>query len=314
MLKLNEFAQLLTDAREFINEKLIMFNNGKKYGQIVFLAGGAGSGKGFASKQFMQADKFKVRDVDEMKKAFLKLDQLTKKFPEIRGLDLGKPADVFKLHTFVKKKGVKERSLNLLLADVRQGRLPNIMFDITAKGLGDITKVVPQLLSVGYHPRDIHITWILTNYQVAVGNNAGRERVVPSDILLGTHIGAAKTMTEIAFKNAVPRSMVDGGIYVVLNNRENTVVWQKGTGVKSNKEGRAKLKSADSAGGAPIKSTNAKMDFKMHVRDFTYMTLKKPGKPPMNDDGIKTQLKTWVDKNAPTGWDQEEQVPMKKAA
>ena len=31
-----------------LNEKLILFNNGKRYGQIVFMAGGAGSGKGFA--------------------------------------------------------------------------------------------------------------------------------------------------------------------------------------------------------------------------------------------------------------------------
>ena len=56
-----------------LEEKLIVYGGGKKYGQIVFLAGGAGSGKGFASEKFMQKELFKVRDVDEWKKAFIKM-------------------------------------------------------------------------------------------------------------------------------------------------------------------------------------------------------------------------------------------------
>ena len=54
--------------RQYLEEKLIMYNQGKRYGQIVFLAGGAGSGKGFAIKNFMEGEKFKIRDVDEWKK------------------------------------------------------------------------------------------------------------------------------------------------------------------------------------------------------------------------------------------------------
>ena len=38
----------------FLIEKQILFNQGKKYGQIVFMAGGAGSGKGFAQKIYME--------------------------------------------------------------------------------------------------------------------------------------------------------------------------------------------------------------------------------------------------------------------
>ena len=36
----------LLEEYQQLDEKLIMFNNGARYGQIVFLAGGAGSGKG----------------------------------------------------------------------------------------------------------------------------------------------------------------------------------------------------------------------------------------------------------------------------
>ena len=46
-----------------LEEKLIVYGGGKKYGQIVFLAGGAGSGKGFASEKFMQKELFKVQSL-----------------------------------------------------------------------------------------------------------------------------------------------------------------------------------------------------------------------------------------------------------
>ena len=56
-----------------LEEKLIVYGGGKKYGQIVFLAGGAGSGKGFASEK-IYAKKNYSRFVTLMsgKKAFIK--------------------------------------------------------------------------------------------------------------------------------------------------------------------------------------------------------------------------------------------------
>ena len=45
-------------AEQYLEEKLIMYNQGKRYGQIVFLAGGAGSGKGFAISNFMEKEKY----------------------------------------------------------------------------------------------------------------------------------------------------------------------------------------------------------------------------------------------------------------
>ena len=64
-----------SEKAQLLDEKLIMFNQGKNYGQVVFMAGGAGSGKGFAQSKFMEKNKFKVRDVDEWKKAFLKIGE-----------------------------------------------------------------------------------------------------------------------------------------------------------------------------------------------------------------------------------------------
>ena len=50
------FLQFL--AEQYLEEKLIMYNQGKRYGQIVFLAGGAGSGKGFAILPTAAASEF----------------------------------------------------------------------------------------------------------------------------------------------------------------------------------------------------------------------------------------------------------------
>ena len=211
--------------REFLTEKQIVLGKGAKYGQIVFLAGGAGSGKGFATKHFLEGTKFKIRDVDEMKKAFLKLAAMKNKYPEIRELDLRKPKDVFKLHMFVKNKGVKDKSLNMMLTQAKVGKLPNIMFDITMKDKGDITEVLPQLLEVGYNSRDVHIVWVLTNYYIAVEQNKApsRGRIVPDDILLKTHEGAAGTMWNFV-TSGTPRG-VDGSVHVILGGKKHTVFW-----------------------------------------------------------------------------------------
>jgi len=268
ILGLNEWADAQNKDVQMLNEKQILFNGGKKYGQIVFLAGGAGSGKGFAISNFLSGNDFKIRDVDEWKKAFLKLNQQKGKFPELADLNLRNPKDVFKLHMAVKDAGIKDKTLDALLSDVSQDRLPNIIFDITLKEIGDITEVMPKLQEVGYDPKNIHIVWVLTNYRVAVMNNAGRERVVPEDILLKTHEGAAKTMYQIV-TGSIPRG-INGKVAVILNNRENTVFFDR-----PNSKGEKVIK------------------------DFTYLTIKQEGKRPVKRKEVQKQVFDWIRSNIP---------------
>ena len=51
---MNSFKLYLSEQREIADliEKQIIIGKGKKYGQIVFMAGGSGSGKGFAMAGF----------------------------------------------------------------------------------------------------------------------------------------------------------------------------------------------------------------------------------------------------------------------
>lgn len=254
--------------KQFLEEKLIVFNNGAKYGQIVFLAGGAASGKGFAVQNFMEGEKFKVRDVDEWKGALLRIDDMKKNHPEIRGLDLRMPKDVFALHAYVRKLGIKNKSLDGLLSDVNTDRLPNILFDVTLKDVDDIADVVPRLLQLGYNTTDIHLVWVLTNYRIAIKQNADRSRVVPEDILLQTHEGAARTVNDLLHgkvERVIP-NMLNGTIKVILNNKENTIYFDNNRTV---------------------------------IKDFKYLTLKEPGKPVTSDINVQSQLAHWIVQNVP---------------
>ena len=263
-------------AEQYLEEKLIMYNQGKRYGQIVFLAGGAGSGKGFAIANFMEREKFKIRDVDEWKKGFQKLADTKGMYPEIKGLKLKNPKDVYKLHMFVKKTGIKDKSLDLLLQDANTRHLPNIMFDITMKDAADIGDVLPKLIEAGYNPKNVHLTWVLTNYAVSIVNNRNRERVVPEDIMLLSHEGAARGMYEV-IKGKLPRGL-NGGVRVVLNNRDNTIPWI---------DPDTKEVMKDHKSGSVL------------VKDFTYLTFKKEGKSIGPESDVKKQLLGWIASNVP---------------
>ena len=304
-LKFSEYVDLKDYKATQLVEKQILYNNGAKYGQIVFLAGGAGSGKGFAVQHFMQGSEFKIRDVDELKIAFQKLDALGKfttqdlldkygdkiserdkdlikkelidKKLRMNQLDLKTPTHVYILHVLVRATDVKNKTLDLMLAGAEKGQLPNLIFDSTFKEVEDMTNVLPKLFEAGYEPKNIHVSWVLTNYQIAIKNNKSRARVVPEDILLATHAGAAQTVYNLV-TTAMPPT-VQGGIYVILNNPENTIFIvdpQTGKAYKDKK-------------GNPV------------IKDFKYLTLKEPGKPAKKELDVKKQLLTWIKDNVPPG-------------
>jgi hypothetical protein len=278
-MKLKQRIQkLVGETLNRLDEKLITYGSRKPYGQIVFMAGGAGSGKGFAISNFVDSASFKVRDVDEWKKAFMRLDDLKKKYPEVRNLNLKNPDDVYKLHMFVKKLGVKDKTLLLMLSQAEVGRLPNILFDVTLKDMGDITEVMPFLLKAGYEPKNIHLTWVLTSYHLAVVRNRDRERVVPDDILLNTHKGAAKTVHSILTKK-LPKGL-NGRIDVILNNSEHTVFFQDNKGNK-------------------IKVSPKFKGTKTVVQDFLYLPIKKEGGSVLPEKVWKKTLFHWMRNNIP---------------
>ena len=311
----------ITESEEQIDEKLITFSNRAPYGQIVFMAGGAGSGKGFAIDNFIDSAGFKVRDVDEMKKAVGKLDQLGKfsvdkwykkygkklsdkpgkggglspkahieEFVLGKGLsisdiskDLKNPNNVASLHYIVDSMGLKDKWLiSMLSGKDNKETLPNLLFDITAKKVSAITDVIKPLIANGYEAKNIHLIWVLANFHVAIQANKDRDRMVPEDILLKTHEGAGKTMWEIMTK-ILPKGL-NGRIDVILNKRAETVPYvdSKGNAVKVEPNQMNKLKDAQ-----------------IVVKGFTSLPIKKQGGGVQPESAWKEILKKWVLSNAP---------------
>jgi hypothetical protein len=244
------------------------------------------SGKGFASKTFMEAEKFKIRDVDEWKKAYLELAKLKNINPELKSLNLKNSEDVFTLHQFVKKRGIKSKTLDMLLSDVKADRLPNIIFDITGKEMSDFEEVIPRLIETGYESKNIHVAWVLTDFKVAYTSNLTRDRVVPGDVFLDTHKGAAKTMQTLIDNKRMPNGS-NGRFVVIMNNRSNTVVFNTGNVYKGRKVDLKNQKNVDAKG----------------VSGFYYITVKEAGKPFKAEETWKEELHSQIVSNVPGGQD-----------
>lgn len=280
-----------------LTEKQIQYGNNANYGQIVFFAGGAGSGKGFSISNFIDAKKFKIRDVDNLKKQMSNIASIKQKYPDITSLDLKKPEDVGRLHAIAKAERLPEKQLDALLSGMKDpSTLPNIIFDITMKDFDQLDEYVPRLIAAGYKPENIHITWVLTDYSVAIVRNKNRERVVPADIMLKTHTGAALTVGRL-LQNRLPQS-INGSVTVVLNNPEETTYYDKVVPVYKKTDKFSPKHGEQLRDDETGKLVNIKLP-----KDFKYITIKKAGRSfsGLNeiDEKIKETLYRWVVQNAP---------------
>ena len=309
-----------TIKEEKLDEKLITFSNRAPYGQVVFMAGGAGSGKGFAIKNFIDSAGFKVRDVDEMKKSLAGLEKIkkfsvdkwykkygnklsdkaekgglspkahveeyvlgsNKTIQDIAG-DLKNPNNVASLHYIVDSMGLKDKwVINMLNGKNNKETLPNLMFDITAKKVSSITSVVKPLMDAGYDSKNVHLIWVLKEYKASVRANKTRDRVVPQDILLQTHEGASETMWHVITK-ILPKG-VNGRIDVILNNNEQTAFFvdKNGNKIKVEPNQQNKFDKAQ-----PV------------VKGFTSLPVKKQGGGILPEKVWQTILVRWILGNAP---------------
>jgi dephospho-CoA kinase len=266
-----------------LDEKQIIVGGGKQNGQVVIAAGGAGSGKGFALDKFVTLKNAKTFDVDALKQKLIalakkKVKEGDDRYEEIANFNLRNKEDVAKLHQIVKERGLANKEMEAFFKSADPDRLPNVIFDKTAKSYSDIAKAVDKVIRYGYKPENIHIVWILTDYKIAFKRNVTRSRVVPSDIFLQTHKGAETTMQQVV-SGKVP-SNVDGEIYVILNNTKETKNWTHKT-----------------KGGLELEIFND--EGKPTPKDFTYIQVKDSGSPVIDDKNFKKKLASWIYNNAP---------------
>ena len=80
--------------KQYLEERQIVPGRGKRNGQVIILAGGAGSGKSFAISQFIAANDYKIINPDDVIVNAVKLANQGKGFDSVKGKDLTKPEDL----------------------------------------------------------------------------------------------------------------------------------------------------------------------------------------------------------------------------
>jgi len=211
-----------------LNEALITFGGKSypKFGQVVLMAGGAGSGKGFVKEKILGIEG-KLFDVDELKKKALESDKFSKRIKDETGEDISKydlrnPEDVGMIHKLLSDVyGLPNKNQATVFKGLTTDpeKLPNLIFDVTLKDIKKLSKISSDVLALGYDISNIHIVWVVNDVKVAIEQNSTRDRVVPIDILIGTHKGAASTMDALLKSGDEIKKYMDGDIWLAFNKR-----------------------------------------------------------------------------------------------
>jgi hypothetical protein len=270
---------------ESLLEKLITFGGQAypKFGNIIIMAGGAGSGKGFVLSNLVGVEG-KVLDVDELKTLASKTPAIIKRVKDELGVDLPDLAkslkdseNVGKLHDimgdYLKLDKRREKSLYTSILAADPERKPNIIFDVTLKDFGKLQKIARESQMLGYDKENIHIVWVVNDIEVAQQQNKARSRTVPSEILINTHRGAANTMGDIINMGNSLNKYMDGDIVFAFNK-----VGVDANFVKSGKGGS-------------------------YVKDANYFYVKRKGKAPTPVDKLDAEVRRKISSYVPKGID-----------
>lgn len=275
--------QNLFETAEVLMEKLITFG-GKaypKFGNIVIMAGGAGSGKGFVLSNLVGVEG-KTLDVDALKTLASKAPTIQKRVKDEMGVDLKdlagnlkKPENVSKLHGIIGDTLKLDKRVNQALyrgiLTAPADRKPNVIFDTTLKDLQKLQNLSRQMTDLGYDKKNIHVVWVVNDIEVAKKQNLERSRTVPTEILVNTHRGAANTMGDVINMGKRLQRYMDGDIVFAFNK----------VGVDANlmKSGR---------GGS-------------FVKDANFFYIKRQGKPPVSVDKLEAEVLNKIKAYVPKG-------------
>jgi len=299
MKSFNTFLQESFSLEEssMLLEKLITFGGQAypKFGNIVIMAGGAGSGKGFVKDKLVGIEG-KVFDVDELKSLASKTPVIVKRIKDEMGVDLPElaknlknPDNVGKLHgimgDYLKLDSRVKKSMYTSIIAAAPDRKPNIIFDVTLKDLQKLEKIARDASMLGYDKKNIHIVWVVNDIEVAKKQNKERDRVVPSEILVNTHRGAANTMGDILNMGKRLSKYMDGDIAFAFNK-----IGVDANLAKSDKGGKKIGMKGNTKGGSFIKDAN-------------YFYVKRKGKPPTPVDKLDKEIRMKISNYVPKGVD-----------
>ena len=225
---MRDLYSYLNEQDEQLNEKLITFGNKAypKFGNVVILAGGSGSGKGFIIKNLLGIEGMTF-DVDALKELSMKSLVINKIVKDRTGIELNKlslknPDNTALIHDILSneidlvRKSDTARYGSILVAD--NDRKPNLIFDTTLSKAGKLAEIQRNIERLGYSKENIHIIWVINDYKVAIEQNLKRKRTVPDVVLMDAHKGASSTMREIIDMGDDIKKYMDGDIWFAFNN------------------------------------------------------------------------------------------------
>lgn len=279
------FKSYLREEYIELAEKLITFAGQAypKFGHVIIMAGGAGSGKGFVKDNLIGAEGITF-DVDVLKTMAAKTPAIAKKVKDELGVDLKDlasnlkdPENVSRLHEIIGDYlQLDDKRLKTVYKSIIQAhpdRKPNLIFDVTLKDLRKLQNVTRQVKALGYKNESIHIVWVVNDIEVAKAQNLKRSRTVPAEILVNTHRGASQTMNDIVNMGKTLKNYMDGDIVFAFN--------QVGVDSDLKKSGR---------GGQFIKDAN-------------YFYIKRAGKPVASVNAVSLSLRKKIASYVPKGVD-----------
>jgi len=258
-----------------------------RFGQIIILGGGAGSGKGFQLGSLLGVEG-KVFDVDALKKLSVSAPRFAQRVKaetghDINSFDMRDPNSVFKLHEILADVyNIPHKSQQATFASILTAapdRKPNLIFDVTLKDLKKLADISRNAHELGYEKQNIHLVWVVNDINTAKLQNLTRDRVVPEEILVGTHEGAALTFKKILDMGDKLQQYMDGDIYFSFNNKGIDTKITQSTLAPSQK-GKFSIGSPK-LDGAPRGSWVSKAD---------YVKVKDQGKPQKPSTQLSTEI------------------------
>lgn len=268
-MNFKEFCQL--------DEALITFGNKAypKFNQVVILAGGAGSGKGFISGKLMGIEG-QTLDVDHLKELAMASIKLASRIKDetghdINNFDMKKPENVSTIHGLLSGKGgiikANEKRIFTSVALAAPDRKPNLIFDVTLKDMKKVVQISKQVEMLGYDKGNVHLVWVMNDINVAMKQNKERSRVVPEDILVSTHEGAHMTIKKLLAMGEGTRSYLDGDMWIAFNKVgvDTDVVKSAAGGMYIKKANAIKIKQK---GKAPTRATELEAEIVQKIASY----------------------------------------------
>lgn len=217
-------------------------------GQVIVMAGSAGSGKNFAIDNFTDiGNKFKVLDIDEVQKLVLKSKIIFKRFRDFLSKtsspyhnyserDLRDPV-MFKdsefvdtIYDFMTVNRIPQTRLGVFLrSNKNKERLPNIVLNTTFGNVDNIKNKIDTLIENGYETKNIHLLWVVTTKSESMSRNLQRDRSVKDDYLTSNYTNTVTNMKNFISKKAgILNNYIQGKFWVVINTDLLTSYYDSG--------------------------------------------------------------------------------------